>query len=102
MKAICLPSLNGGPSLALDAPDLCPSEQRIVVAIALLTAERGYPPSCREVLRRCGWRSPNMVTIYLKRLISKGWLEGLPRCPGGSRPARSLVLAKPLNWRKVA
>lgn len=97
-KSITLPGLNGSPSLALMA-DLCPSHQKLVLAIALLNDRLGYPPTYRQVAEFYG-SSFGFVKQSVPQLVKKGWLVERARANGG-RECRSLVLAKPLQWREV-
>lgn len=99
-KSITLPGLNGSPSLSLMAPDLCPSHQKLVLAIALLNDRLGYPPTYRQVAEFYGC-SFGFVKESVPQLVKKGWLVERARA-NGRRESRSLVLAKPLQWREVA
>lgn len=50
-------------------------QQRILEYIASFTAERGYPPSVREIGAAMGLRSPSTVHAHLKVLREAGYLE---------------------------
>jgi len=82
-----------------DKGDLLPEQattdrqQRILDAIRAYTAERGYPPSVREIGERVGLSSSSTVQSHLKTLERRGLLKRDPTKPRalvasstGSRP----------------
>lgn len=60
-----------------------PSErqQRILEAIAEMTAERGYPPSVREIGERVGLSSSSTVQAHLRSLERRGLISRDPTKP---------------------
>lgn len=70
--------------------DLTPRQREILEAIKRSLAERGYPPSVREIGREVGLRSTSTVHGHLKRLRSKGlitWDPARPRTIGMPKTA---------------
>ena len=62
-------------------------QQRILEVIREFTAERGYPPSVREIGERVGLSSSSTVQSHLKTLERRGFLKRDPTKP------RALVAA---------
>ncbi len=58
--------------------DLSGRQQAILDFITRFIAERGYPPSVREIGRALGMRSSSTVHGYLRRLEDKGFLRRRP------------------------
>lgn len=56
-------------------------QQRILDAIRAFTAERGYPPSVREIGERVGLSSSSTVQSHLKTLERRGLLKRDPTKP---------------------
>lgn len=54
---------------------------RVLLVIQNLTAERGYPPSMREIAARAGLSSLGTVTYHLRQLEAKGYIRRDPRRP---------------------
>ena len=50
-------------------------QKQILAFIREYTAERGYPPSVREIGAAVGLRSPSTVHAHIKRLQELGYLE---------------------------
>lgn len=51
------------------------SRQRWVAhTIRRMTEEAGYPPTIREVMRECGFATPNSVKVHLELMRRKGWV----------------------------
>ncbi len=86
--------------------ELTERQHRILTFIAESVAERGYPPSVREICERQGLASPSTAHAHLRALQRKGYIRvdptkpraievlfdpdtGLPR---ERRPARSVPL----------
>ena len=63
-------------------------QQRILEVIREFTAERGYPPSVREIGERVGLSSSSTVQSHLKTLERRGLLKRDPTKP------RALVAAR--------
>jgi repressor LexA len=66
-------------------------QQKILDAIRAFTAERGYPPSVREIGERVGLSSSSTVQSHLKTLERRGLLKRDPTkpralVPAGTRP----------------
>lgn len=58
------------------------AEQRIVLAIALLTRTHGCSPTLREIAAECGYATPSVVVHHLRRLRALGlveWRDGKAR-----------------------
>ncbi|MGA3037347.1 MAG: transcriptional repressor LexA [Vulcanimicrobiaceae bacterium] len=78
----------------LPEPATTDRQQRILDTIRAFTAERGYPPSVREIGERVGLSSSSTVQSHLKTLERRGLLRRDPTKPralvasgqNGSRP----------------
>ena len=86
-------------------------QQRILDTIRAFTAERGYPPSVREIGERVGLSSSSTVQSHLKTLERRGLLRRDPTKPRALVPAdaggeyangRSNVANVPLIGRVAA
>ena len=55
--------------------ELGPRQQRILDFILSTVAERGYPPSVREIAEAVGLTSPSTVHAHLEALQKKGYLR---------------------------
>jgi len=62
-------------------------QQRILDAIRAFTAERGYPPSVREIGERVGLSSSSTVQSHLKTLERRGLLKRDPTKPRALVPS---------------
>ena len=62
-------------------------QQRILEVIRAFTAERGYPPSVREIGERVGLSSSSTVQSHLKTLEKRGLLRRDPTKPRALVPA---------------
>ncbi len=60
-------------------------QQRILRAINELTAERGYPPSVREIGERVGLSSSSTIHAHLKALEKRGLISRDPTKPRAMR-----------------
>lgn len=72
-----------------DDTGLTPRQQAILRVIEQTTAERGYPPSVREIGQGVGLTSPSSVAHQLRALEELGYLRKDPHRP------RALVVARP-------
>ena len=72
-----------------DESGLTPRQQAILRVIQDTTAERGYPPSVREIGQGVGLTSPSSVAHQLRALEEMGFLRKDPNRP------RALVVARP-------
>jgi SOS-response transcriptional repressor LexA len=57
-------------------------KKQIFSAIIVMTKEKGYPPSFREIGNRVGLKSSSSVSRYLELMRKDGavdWEEGSPR-----------------------
>lgn len=76
--------------------ELSRRQQQILDLIKTTVAERGYPPSVREIGEHLGLRSPSTVHSHLSALVAAGCLRRDPSKPraieviDGSRPAPEL------------
>src|SRR6056297_4124365 len=68
---------------------LTPRQQAILRVIEQTTAERGYPPSVREIGQGVGLTSSSSVAHQLRTLEELGYLRKDPNRP------RALVVARP-------
>jgi repressor LexA len=64
-------------------------QQRILDVICAFTAERGYPPSVREIGERVGLSSSSTVQSHLKTLERRGLLKRDPTKPRALVPSGS-------------
>jgi len=71
-------------------------QQRILDAIRAYTAERGYPPSVREIGERVGLSSSSTVQSHLKTLERRGLLKRDPTKPRALVPSGSA--SQPLEF----
>lgn len=94
-KHVTILGLDGCPSLVLDEPDLTPSQQRVLLAVALLRAKLGRPPMLRELAVLIGvtWGAVFQTMRILKR---KGYVT-----TGTHNQAGTLQVARPLRFREV-
>ena len=77
------------PDAAPDDSGLTPRQQAILRVIEQTTAERGYPPSVREIGEGVGLTSPSSVAHQLRTLQELGYLRKDPHRP------RALVVSRP-------
>ena len=63
-------------------------ETQILDFIAEFVAERGFPPTVREIGEGLGLSSPGTVHAYLTNLVDAGYIE---RVPGSPRAIRLLT-----------
>src|SRR5579871_2387749 len=73
-------------------------QQRILDVIRAFTAERGYPPSVREIGERVGLSSSSTIHAHLKTLEKHGLISRDPTKP---RALRSEVGAAPAQPETV-
>lgn len=72
---------------------LTPQQQKVLDFISREVAEKGYPPSVREICRAMGFRSSSTAHHYLTSLEEMGYLER-----GAARP-RAIRLLDPAGDR---
>lgn len=77
------------PDGAPDDSGLTPRQQAILRVIEATMADRGYPPSVREIGQGVGLTSPSSVAHQLRTLEELGYLRRDPNRP------RALVVARP-------
>ena len=66
-------------------------ESKVLSFIEAYIAERGYPPSLREICEGCGISSKSSARLVLKRLEEAGYLKVSPK------EARGIKLIRPLS-----
>jgi len=80
---------------------LTPQQQRVLDYISRVVAERGYPPSVREICAALGFRSTSTAHRHLAALEERGYLERAAERPrairlldpaGGRLPCRYVPL----------
>lgn len=54
---------------------LTQKQQEIYDYIAAFRAERGYPPSVREIAAQVGLKSPSTVHFHMKKLEAEGYIQ---------------------------
>lgn len=64
-----------------DANGLTPRQQRVLHVIRDSVADRGYPPSMREIGEKVGLTSSSSVSHQLRTLESKGFIKRDPKRP---------------------
>lgn len=64
-----------------DASGLTPRQEKVLLMIRQSIAERGYPPSMREIGESVGLTSPSSVAYQLQALEKKGFLRRDPKRP---------------------
>lgn len=62
-------------------PELTPRQQRILTVIRQAIAERGYPPSVREIGEAVGLSSPSSVHAQMNTLEDLGYIRRDPARP---------------------
>ncbi len=77
------------PDAPADTTGLTPRQQAILRVIQQTTADRGYPPSVREIGQGVGLTSPSSVAHQLRTLEELGYLRKDPHRP------RALVVSHP-------
>lgn len=82
------------PDGAPDDSGLTPRQQAILRVIEETMADRGYPPSVREIGQGVGLTSPSSVAHQLRSLEELGYLRRDPNRP------RALVVSRPSNVRE--
>lgn len=81
---------------AAEPPRLTARQRTIVEMIQTALAERGYPPSMREIGDACGLASLSSVTHQLSRLQELGYLRRVPGKP------RAMEVIRDASGRPVA
>lgn len=76
--------------------ELTPQERAVLAAIRAWAAEKGYPPTVRELAQAAGLRSPATVHGCLKRLENKGLLQHRSRRSRGVSLVRKDEAPPPL------
>ena len=76
-----------------DDRTLTDRQQRILDCIAEHVANRGYPPSVREIGYKVGLGSPSTVHAHLETLEKMGYIRRDPTKPRGHR-------GSPYPWRR--
>ncbi len=71
-------------------------QRRILDVIREFTAERGYPPSVREIGQRVGLSSSSTIHFHLKSLERHGLITRDPTKPRAMRSEREQPAAPPL------
>jgi repressor LexA len=82
-------------------------QRRILQAISEFTAERGYPPSVREIGERVGLSSSSTIHAHLKALEKRGLISRDPTKPRAlrseiDRPAHRDVVVMPILGKVAA
>jgi repressor LexA len=77
-------------------------QQRILDTIRAFTAERGYPPSVREIGERVGLSSSSTVQSHLKTLERRGLLKRDPTKPRALVPSGTQLHDVELGDRRVS
>ena len=82
-------------------------QQRILEVIRAFTAERGYPPSVREIGERVGLSSSSTIHAHLKALEKRGLIQRDPTKPRALRsepssPAAPESIVMPILGRVAA
>lgn len=62
-----------------------PRRDLVFAAILAHIAERGFPPSVREIGNRVGLRGPGSVSYHLRQLEAAGLIEVVPDTARGIR-----------------
>lgn len=73
-------------------------QRATVNAVMRFSAERGYPPTYRDLCELMGWSSPNAATQMVERLARKGWLAfdaGVARTIRGTEAAHEEATKQP-------
>jgi repressor LexA len=64
-----------------DLRDLSQRQSEVLELIKVIVANRGYPPSVREIGERLGLRSPSTVHSHLSSLVAGGFIRRDPTKP---------------------
>lgn len=56
-------------------PELTKRQSKVLAFIKSYIAERGYPPSARDVMKHIGATAPNGAVCHLKALTDKGYIK---------------------------
>jgi len=67
----------------MSQPDLTDRQQRLLDAIRSHIADKGYPPSVREMGAKCGLATVSAVAYQLGQLVEKGYIRRDRRIPRG-------------------
>ena len=65
----------------MDHPDITTRQQEILDLILRTVADRGYPPTVREIGEAVGLSSPSTVHSHLSSLVRSGYLRRDPSKP---------------------
>ena len=57
-------------------------QQKILDFVNRQVAEKGYPPSVREICKAVGFKSTSTVHAYIKKLEEKDLYRRMPQSPG--------------------
>lgn len=71
-------------------PRLKTRERQVLTFVAWYIDENGFPPSQRDIMHACGYRSVSAVGALLRRLADKGYVQMMPN------KGRALRLLKPI------
>jgi len=80
---------------------LTPRRQQILEYIRRTIAERGYPPTVREIGRAVGLRSTSTVHFHLRALERDGYIERTPFLTRALRPVEDVEEGKQRPVRYV-
>lgn len=69
------------------------TQRKIMAVIRRMVADRGYPPSVRELCVETGIRSPSTIHYHLKELIEQGMIVQ-ERSETGRANARTLRIVE--------
>ena len=73
-------------------PNLSPANREVLEGITALWAERGIPPTIRDIRDEIGASSTSLVYHHIRRLENLGFIE---RDPGVARSIR--IVRRPAN-----
>ncbi|MFQ6122583.1 MAG: transcriptional repressor LexA, partial [Dehalococcoidales bacterium] len=72
-------------------------QQRIIDFIHRFLADRGYPPTVRDIVSGCGISSTSVVDYHLKALEKEGYIRRHPEVSRGIE----LLTGNSLSWVQV-
>jgi repressor LexA len=86
-----------------DLDGLTMRQRRILDVIQASTAERGYPPTVREICEKVGLNSPSSVAHQLRALETRGFIRRNPHKPRALEvlSPRDKALTSPHHGSKV-
>ena len=79
----------------METQNLSPRQRKILSFIESFIAEKGYPPTIREIGLEVGIASTSVVNYNLNKLVERGYIERAPEVSRGLRLMNHTVMPVP-------